>query len=72
MDHGRCVHLGDDCRTADSVAGAELGAVVDINRSKAALKIGTVLLDDRAGGIGPFLPKLRQTDLLHRPYPYRA
>ena len=44
MDYGRCVHLSDDCGTADAVAGAELGAVIDINRSKAALKIGTVLL----------------------------
>jgi hypothetical protein len=45
MDYGRCVHLSDDCWTADAVAGAEFGAVIDINRSKAALKIGTVLLE---------------------------
>ena len=31
-----------------------------------------MLLDDRAGGIGPFLPELRQIDLLHRSDPDRA
>src|SRR5208282_5568732 len=66
----RRVHLHDDRRTANAVARTQLGTVIDMNRREAAIEIGAMLLDDRAGRVRPFFVKLRQTDLLHRADPY--
>ena len=72
MDDSRCVHLDEDRRAADPVAGPQLGAIININRSEAAVEIGAMLLDNGVGRIGPLFGELRQADLLYRPHPDRA
>ena len=66
MDDGGCVHLDDDRRAADAVAGLELGAIININRSEATIEISAMLLDDCVSGIRPLLTELRQANFLHR------
>src|ERR1700735_768307 len=45
----RRVHLHDDRGTGDAIAGAQPGAVIDVDRSKASVEISAVLFDHRGG-----------------------
>src|SRR5262249_9880964 len=72
MDNRRGIHLDDDGRAAHTVAGPQLGTIININGSEAAIEIGAVLFDHRVCGVGPVLCEFRQADLLDRPYAYGA
>jgi hypothetical protein len=72
MDNARCVHLHDDGRTGHAVAGAQPGAIVNLDRSETAVEISGVLIDHSSGCIGPFFLEPRKIDLLHGPDADRA